>query len=309
MAEDVSLSWDNWDIDADIEYKFRDCSELLERRVVSYGAVEFRIRSRYRISAKSTVEQDLVFYADSPLVLYETNIDWHDQHRFLKVAFDTTIFAPEARHEIQFGHIKRPVFRNTSMEKAKFEVTNHKYTDLSESRYGVAVLNDSKYGVSVKNSQIRLSLHKGGNRPDYTADEGLHECRYAFLPHNGPFSAESVVRPAYLFNHLPVISAGTHTADSLFTLDAPTIIAEAIKPCEDTQKAYIIRLYECEGSTTRAMLDIPGAREIVETDLLEEPQAGGGGTGGNRTGGGAATGSRVSLCFRPFEIKTLKVVY
>ncbi|MDR2134985.1 MAG: glycosyl hydrolase-related protein, partial [Treponema sp.] len=300
MAEDVSLSWDNWDIDADIEYKFQDCSELLERKTVSDGAVEFRIRSKYRVSPKSTVEQDLVFYADSPLVLYETKIDWHDQHRFLKAAFDTTVFAPEARHEIQFGYIRRPAFRSTSLEKAKFEVTNHKYTDLSESRYGAAVLNDSKYGVSVQDSRIRLSLHKGGNRPDYTADEGLHECRYAFLPHNGPFSAESVVRPAYLFNYLPVITAGPREAGSLFRIDAPTVIAEAVKPCEDTQRAYIVRLYECEGATAAAALDIPGAKEITETNLLEEPA-------GEMAAG--VRGGHVSLRFRPFEIKTLKVSY
>jgi alpha-mannosidase len=297
MAEDVSLSWDNWDIDADIECKFRDCSELLERKVVSDGEVEFRIRSVYRISPKSTVEQDLVFYADSPLVMYETKINWHDQHRFLKAAFDTTVFAGEARNEIQFGHIKRPVFRNTALEKAKFEVTNHKYTDLSESRYGAAVLNDSKYGISMKDSQIRLSLHKGGNRPDYTADEVLHECRYGFLPHAGPFSAESVVRPAYTFNHRPVVVPGKHDMAPLFTVDAPTVIAEAIKPCEDAGKAYIIRLYECEGARAAAVLDIPGAKEIAETNLLEE------------TTGGVTKGSRISLEFRPFEIKTIKVSY
>jgi alpha-mannosidase len=300
MAEDVPLSWDNWDIDADIEYKFRDCSELLERRVVSDGAVEFRIRSKYRVSPKSTVEQDLVFYADSPLVLYESRIDWHDQHRFLKAAFDTTVFGPEARCEIQFGHIRRPVFRSTSMEKAKFEVTNHKYTDLSESRYGAAVLNDSKYGISVRDSRMRLSLHKGGNRPDYNADEGLHECRYAFLPHNSPFSAESVVRPAYTFNCPPVICAGRHEADSLFRLDAPALIAEAVKPCEDTQRAYIVRLYECEGSTALTTLDIPGAREITETNLLEEPEG---------ETAGSVRQNRISLRFGPFEIKTVKVAY
>jgi alpha-mannosidase len=183
------------------------------------------------------------------------------------------------------------------VEKAKFEVTNHKYTDLSESRYGAAVLNDSKYGISVRDSHMRLSLHKGGNRPDYTADEGLHECRYAFLPHSSPFSAESVVRPAYTFNYLPVITAGRHEREPLFTIDAPAVIAEAIKPCEDTQRAYIVRLYECEGSTAPAVLDIPGAKEIAETNLLEE------------VNGTVVKGGRVSLCFRPFEIKTLRVTY
>ena len=31
LAEDVPLAWDNWDIDADIEYKLRDTATLLER--------------------------------------------------------------------------------------------------------------------------------------------------------------------------------------------------------------------------------------------------------------------------------------
>ena len=53
MAEEVSLGWDNWDVDADYESKLRDSAELLERSVVADGAVEFRIRSRYRLSAKS----------------------------------------------------------------------------------------------------------------------------------------------------------------------------------------------------------------------------------------------------------------
>ena len=33
MAEDVPNQWDNWDIDADIEMKFRPCGVLLEREV------------------------------------------------------------------------------------------------------------------------------------------------------------------------------------------------------------------------------------------------------------------------------------
>jgi alpha-mannosidase len=297
IAEDIPLIYDNWDVDNDIEGKYRDCTELLERKVISNGTVEFRMRSKYRLTPKSTLEQDLVFYADSPLVVFETNIDWHDHHRFLKAAFDTTIRTVEARHEVQFGHIRRPVSRSTDIEKAKFEVCNHKYTDLSESRYGIAILNDCKYGISVHNGQMRLSLHKGGNRPDYRGDFGLHQCSYAFLPHRGGFSAEAVVQPAYAFNYRPVIARGGFETAPLLTLDMSTVIAETVKPCEDTQRGYIIRLYECEGSDTLTAVHIPGAAEIVETNLLEEPSS------------PAVKGETVSLRFRPFEIKTLRVVY
>lgn len=39
LAEDVPSAWDNWDVDADIQLKFRDCAELLSRQTVSTGPV------------------------------------------------------------------------------------------------------------------------------------------------------------------------------------------------------------------------------------------------------------------------------
>ena len=56
MAEDVPACWDNWDIDADIELKFKECARLLSREVVSDGAVAFIVRSKYQISEKSKIE-------------------------------------------------------------------------------------------------------------------------------------------------------------------------------------------------------------------------------------------------------------
>ena len=64
----------------------------------------------------------------------------------------------------------------------------------------MTILNDCKYAISAFGGQLRLTLHKGGNRPDHTGDHGLHYCEYAFLPHTGGFSADTVVRPAYLLN-------------------------------------------------------------------------------------------------------------
>lgn len=298
IGEEVSRAWDNWDVDADFECKLKDRAELLERKVVADGAVEFRIRSSYKLTAKSTLLQDMIVYADSKEVKFETLIDWQDEHRFLKTAFDTTVFADTARQEVQFGYIKRPTTRNNAEEKAKFEVSNHKYTDLSETRYGAAVLNDCKYGISVEDSRMHLSLHKGGNRPDDRGDKGQHLCTYAFLPHQGGFGAENVIRPAYELNYRPVILSGTVQQPSLLSVDADHVIAETIKPAESGEKAFIIRLYEAEGAAARTKLHINGAVKSVElTNMLEEPED------------VIANGNEVELDFRPFEIRTLKVNY
>ena len=298
MAEDFPSEWDNWDVDADIEMKFEDVSKLVSREIISDGSVALVIRSKYAISGKSTVTQDMIFFADSAEVRFDTVMDWQDNHRFLKTAFDTSVRQEFARFDVQFGNVKRPTTRNNSIEKAKFEVLNHKYTDLSETRFGVAVLNDSKYGISVNGGKLRLSLHKGGLRPDFKGDRGVHHCVYSFLPHDSGFDAENVIRPAYELNVPAAVTAGEYSAQKLMSIDADNIFVEAVKPCEDAQRAFIVRMYEAEGTFTNAKVSFfDGAKSVKITNMLEEEQ------------GEVESIAPAKLQFRPFEIKTLKVTY
>ncbi len=297
LTEDLPSSWDNWDFDADEEDKFAPAGELISREVVSEGTVELRIRSVWRLTEKTVITQDMVFDAASPLVTFDTIMDWRDDHRFLKAAFDTAIQADGVRNEIQFGYIRRSNARSTSIEKARFEVCNHKYSDLSEANGGVAILNDSKYGISVRGGSMRLSLHKGGCRPDDHGDKGIHVCRYALLPHDTPFGAESVIRPAYAFNYRPVIvERGSVSAASLCRVDDANVIIETVKPCEDTQKAYILRLYEAAGGYSRTHLTFSHpVKALFDCNMLEEELA--------------PLDPAEPLVFTPFKIRTIKVVY
>lgn len=295
IAEDLPTAWDNWDIDADLECKFADHSALISREVVSHGAAAVVIRSKYSVSKKSTITQDAFYFADSAEVRFDTVMDWQDDHRFLKTAFDTSVQSNFARFEIQYGNVLRPTTRNDSVEKAKFEVVNHKFTDLSETRFGVAILNDSKYGIGVEGGNMRLSLHKGGTRPDFEGDKGIHKTVYSFLPHDGGFSTESVVRPAYELNIPVVAGKGDFEAVALVLPKKANIIVESIKPCEDNEKAFIARLYETEGTYTNCPVEFfDGAKKVEITNMLEEVQS-------------AFDGNE--LTFKPFEIKTLKISY
>lgn len=297
VAEDIPSAWDNWDVDADIEGKFRDCAKLLSRKVVSVGPVAAVIRSEYRLTPKSTLKQDVFFFSATKEVRFDTLMDWNDDHRFLRAAFDTSIVNDFVRSEIQYGCVKRPTTRNNSLEKAKFETVNHKYTDLSETRFGVALLNDSKYGVSCEGGSLRLSLHKGGCHPDHTGDHGKHRTVYSFLPHTGDFSAETVTRPAYELNVPCVISNGAYALTPLVIPGESNIIVEAVKPCEDTQCAFIVRLYECEGTSTAcAVKFFDGAKKAEVTNMLEETLQ-------------PIHLNGPVLRFHPFEIKTLKIYY
>ncbi len=300
MAEDMPSAWDNWDVDADFLEKFTPVGELVSSEVVSDGAVAYIIRNKYRISEKSTVIQDMIFFAgDNAEVRFDTAMDWNDDHRFLKTAFDTSVYDDFVRNDVQFGCLKRPTTRNTSVEEAKFEICNHKYTDLSEPGYGVAILNDCKYGISVKDGSLMLSLHKGGRHPDYKGDkDGIHRCVYSFLPHLAGFGAKTVIRPAYLLNVPALCMPGEKPLQPLISVAEPNVFVEAIKPCEDAERAYIVRLYEAEGTFTKVDIGVPSfVSGVCETNMLEEEQR------------CFDRNEPLSLSFRPFEIKTLKLKY
>ncbi|MBQ4353568.1 MAG: alpha-mannosidase [Clostridia bacterium] len=297
IGEDMPRSWDNWDIDDDVFRKMHPVTDLLSREVVSDGAVEYRIRSVYKLGRKSSITVDTVFYAGMRRIDFEVKADWAERHQLLKAGFDVNIRSAFVKSEIQFGHIDRPTTRNNTWEEAKFEICNHKWSDLSETRYGVALLNDSKYGLSCEGSDMRLTLHKGGCRPDPFTDMGMHTMTYSLLPHTGAFDAEKVIYPAYELNYKPIVVEGELSVPKLFTVSAPGIICETVKNAEDIENAYVLRLYEAERNAANCTLTLPGAKAAWITDMMEE----------KKEELVLDKNGNTVLHFKPFEIKTVLV--
>jgi alpha-mannosidase len=273
MGEDMPQMYDDWNIDDDQQMKMKPAGKLVSSEIVADGPIEFRIRSIYKLSEFTTLTQDMIFHANTPQIDFHTLIDWNDKHQLLKVGFNIDIMSSTVKNEIQYGHVDRPTTRNSSLETAKYEVCNHKWTDISESRFGIAILNDCKYGISAKGSDIRLSLHRSGIRPDTTGDRGSHEMTYSLLPHNGAFSVDNVVKPAYMLNIPAFAVSGSLAAEviSPILVDASNIIVEAVKPAELAGNAYVVRLYEAERNKTTCILTVPAdIKKAYATNMLED---------------------------------------
>ena len=295
FGEDVPKSWDNWDLERDIVAGLKPVCGFEGRETVTDGAVEIRLRSKFNVGDGTSLIQDMVCYADSPRIDFHTLVNWNSPHRLLKAGFDMDIAASFARNEIQYGHVKRPTTQNNSLEYAKFEVCNYKWTDVSEPRFGAAVLNDCKYGVTVTDCNVRLSLHRGGTHPDFTGDKGEHEMTYSLIVHDGAFNAENTILPAYELN-VPIVAAkGDAAVAPVISIDAENVICEALKPAEEGE-GTVMRLYECEGGRTTAKIALSnGAEKAVITNMLEDELE------ELETENGVLT-----LEFKPFEIKTIK---
>jgi alpha-mannosidase len=230
---------------------------------------------------------------------FQTIIDWQERHKLLKVNFPVDYRAREALHEIQFGHITRPTHRSREIDRDRFEVSNHKWTALAEPDRGFAILNDSKYGVDVLDNSINLTLLKSPLAPDMTADRGQQAFTYAFYFWNGPFFESGLVQQAYQLNIPLRMVEGYAESQSLFRIDQPNVILETVKPAEDsTSGDIILRLYESMGNKTQTRLtsSLPITR-VFQTDMLE-----------NINEECHWTEKGLELVFRPFEIKTLRLV-
>lgn len=143
---------------------------------------------------------------------------------------------------------------------------------------------------------MRLTLHKGGMRPDPVTDNGIHSMTYSLLPHLGAFNAENVIQPAYELNNAPIIVKGFMTVPKLFSLSHPGIICETVKTAEDDENAYVLRLYEAERNHANCTLAVNNAKKAWLTNMLEEKQE-----------QLAIIEGKIKLNFRPFEIKTILI--
>ena len=123
---------------------------------------------------KSVIRQDICFYRHTGRIDFDTTVDWRASQLLLKAAFPVDVLAERAVYDVQFGNVERPTHRNTSWEQAKFEICAHKWADLSEYGYGVALLNNCKYGYDIHDGVMRLTLIKSGIFPYPEGDPPVH---------------------------------------------------------------------------------------------------------------------------------------
>jgi alpha-mannosidase len=295
LYEDRPLNWEAWDIDAFYEEKPYPVHDIVDWRIVEQGPLRAAIEI-VRRTGRSTIRQRISLAHNSRRIDFETEVDWHERQSLLRALFPLNINAIRATCEIQFGAVERPTHRNTSWDWARFEVCAHRWVDLSEGDYGVALLNNGKYGHSLHHNTLGLSLLKGSIHPDANADLGLHRFTYSLLPHAGDWRTGEVVRRAYELNAPLFVSANQRPARaqaSFLSTDCPHIVVETVKMAQDGD-GLIVRLYEAHNQ--RGTASITFERPIAVTDLHER-----------EIGALAVEGNTLSFDVRPFEIKTLRV--
>jgi alpha-mannosidase len=302
LHPDYPNFFDAWDIDRFTFDQVVALDDVESVTVVEQGPLRAGIKV-VRSFGSSRLSQIIRLAAGGRFVEFETEVEWHETNRLLKVAFPVNVRSLRATYEIQYGHVERPTHANTSWDLARFEVCGHKWADLSEPGYGVALLNDCKYGYDISGNVIRLSLLRSPTWPDPVADRGHHHFTYRLLPHEGDLRGAGVVDAGYDLNvPLRVVATTAHggSADSgasLLSVDVPNAVIEVVKRADDDSSAVIVRLYEAWGRRGPVTVTVPtNAARVTVTDLLEREER-----------EIVIRQGAVTLELAPFQIVTLKL--
>ena len=298
IFDDKPLYWQAWDVEV---YHLNSRKELKassnSTTITENSPQKVSLTTKTTIADKSWIKTTISLKAVSSdsdelsLVETEAEVEWHEDKKFLKVEFPTTITNTEASYETQYGIVRRPTHYNTTWDMAKFEVCCHKWADLSENGYGVSVLNDSKYGFATCGSLMRLSLLRAPKAPDAHADMGRHHIKWAIAPHAGPLDHRTV-RAGFNFNfpmHVqshpePASVKGLMSAFKFTSDSSPSLILDAVKRGEDDEdvsngdmpakkgRHVILRAYDSLGGTSRGTITMGpiDVKKAWKCNLLED---------------------------------------
>ena len=296
LFKDVPRRWDGWDIDSNYVYQ-----EIDGAYDVNVELVETGIEAVLKVTGKllnSEYTQYIRLAKDSARLEFETEVDWKELHRLLKVGFPVDVYAENAINEMQFGYVERPTHRSRQYDKERFEVCNHRYTALRDGSHGAAVMNDCKYGISVNGNSMELTLLRSGACPDLRTDNRVHNFTYAFTAWEGDFTSSDVVKQAYELNIKPSVVKGGKLDASYLSVDNDNIIIDTVKMAEDGSGDIIVRLYESKKAAVTTKLHMAFGKDIkaYACDMLENVQ-----------GEIACADGACELSFKAFEIKTVRL--
>ncbi|MER6103142.1 glycoside hydrolase family 38 C-terminal domain-containing protein [Streptomyces sp. NPDC001832] len=267
--------WDAWDIDRHYRRTRTDLTHADSVELVEEGPLRAAIRV-IRSFGASRIVQEIRLTADSRRIDIDTEVDWRESEKVLKVAFPLDVHAERSTAEIQFGHVHRPTHDNTSWDAARFEICAHRWLRVAEPGYGITLLNDSTYGHEVTRTPhgsglgttVRLTLLRAPHSPDPETDLGTHRFRYALAPGG---EVTDAVREGLALN-LPLRTAVAPALPPLISTGHPAVTVESVKLAEDRSGDVIVRLYESAGgrADTTLRVGFPVVQARI-SDLLERP--------------------------------------
>jgi alpha-mannosidase len=266
--------------------------------LVEAGPVFARFRVKHPVRS-SLIEEDIFFYRDFPRIDFEVRVEWREKGSptagvpQLKLGFTSRVGRAKARSEGPFVVREVPV---DGMERP-----TQRWVDISGDECGFTLFNDCKYGYDALGGRLRMTLLRNAYGPDPDTDSGKHSFRFGFEAHDGKVSNAELVKSGMAFNRGPLAARTKKSVagygPGLVIKGAGSVVCTSLGRAE-LSDGLIFRFFETCGRRCRARIEFGEVIRLArEVDFLEEPVS-------RRL---KVSGGGVSVGFRPFEVKTLRV--
>ena len=200
----------------------------------------------------STITQEITLYAGSKAVDVAMMVDWHEQHKMLKIAFPLRIGEPTVTASAPYGWIERKA--NGEEEPCQA------WVDLSgrgpKGEMGLCLVNDSKYGYDALDGELRLSILRS---PIYAfhqprevvpgvtysyIDQGEQTVRYQLWGHDGNWRTVNPARRDLelhepLIAHETVPHEGVWQKPAFLSVSPANVVLTTVKLAEEIGRAHV----------------------------------------------------------------------
>jgi alpha-mannosidase len=336
LFEDNPKSNDAWNLDPFYREKLCPTPKMREHFLKS-DDLHIQLQFSLEIGLKSVAKLTYIITSAVPYIECNLDIDWQEDHKLLRVEFDTSLNSDKFTTGIPYGWIERPTIPTTPLEKGRWEVPGQLFIDLSDQNRscGLAILVFDRYGFHCEQSQIGISLLKAPSyeEPDKKAcfwydskrkdqrqkikDLGVHHIQWALYPHSQDWQAAQVIPHALSLNYPPKVfglsfseSNSTKNINSLeptplqIQLNPDNVSLSVIKNSYDPEeKTLILRFIELYGKSTQTIVkwNLFVAAQITEIDLLEYSLS--------LNSSWNLKQDTLSFPIEPFEIKSFKICF
>ena len=246
-----------------------EAGRLLSVEAVERGPVRATVRSVWSFGdGRTTVAQDVSLLAGSGGAEVRLDVDWHEEHRVLKLVVPLALDQPSSTAGAPYGSVGRPC--------SGHEEPMVHWVDLSGAAagWGVACLTEGAGGYDARDATLRLTVLRSPRVADHGrgwgagdaagypfTDQGRHRARYALVPHAGPAAGADL--PRHAAEHravLPVVLDTWHRGrlgpeGSAVHLEGEGVLMPVLKRAEDGG-GTVARLWEVAGSHRRVRLSL-----------------------------------------------------
>jgi alpha-mannosidase len=272
---------DTWSHGVTVFDKKLDVFKAKSVRLVEHGPVKSVIRVE-SVWGNSTLIQDFTMYQEIDQIDVHVTVDWHEQHKMLKLRFPTNLHFPKATYETSYGHIERP--GNGEEEPGQNWIDLSAVIRETNKMYGVSILNDGKYSFSVKEREMSLTVLRSpiyAHHDPYVPtpegryvymDQGVQRFTYTILPHEGSWEHAGTVKKGWELNQKCVPLIETYHAgqlppkDSYLSVDKENVIVSVVKQWEEGDD-LIVRAYETNRVATTATIRLPKWNRTITAEF------------------------------------------